>query len=201
MALIEAAESLFGQRGIDNVTTREIGVAIGSANTSVVAYHFGSKEALVEAIYRHRIAAIEQRRQELIEQAGGLAGLSPEQGLAIMFQPLLEQVNDSGEHSYARFLLSVIRARGGRIRRAMSAEFPVTNSLASHLQGQVPDAPEQMRELRWRLVTILLLELIAGFDEPGEGSVTNGTKGILFTQTIKAAAQVFALGVKSPAAK
>ena len=47
-ALIEAAESLFGQAGVDGVSTRQIGAAIGSANTNVVAYHFGAKDALIE---------------------------------------------------------------------------------------------------------------------------------------------------------
>ena len=48
--LMVAAEKLFGQRGIENVSLREIAAAAGHANTSAVQYHFGSKESLVQAV-------------------------------------------------------------------------------------------------------------------------------------------------------
>ena len=47
VALIEAAESLIAEAGVEGTSTRQIGAAIGSHNTNVVAYHFGSKEALL----------------------------------------------------------------------------------------------------------------------------------------------------------
>jgi AcrR family transcriptional regulator len=67
IALIEAAERLFGRSGVDGVTTREIQEAAGSANKNVISYYFGGKEALVDAIYRYRMPAMEARRAELLD--------------------------------------------------------------------------------------------------------------------------------------
>lgn len=60
--LLEAAERLFAVRGIEGVTLREIQLAAGQSNASVVAYHFGSKTGLVQAIISHRQPAIEEQR-------------------------------------------------------------------------------------------------------------------------------------------
>ena len=65
LAIIEAAESLFAQQGVDAVSLRQIGSAIGARNTAVVLYHFGDKEALIEAILGHRLPSFERRRAEL----------------------------------------------------------------------------------------------------------------------------------------
>ncbi|WP_202125176.1 TetR/AcrR family transcriptional regulator [Actinomadura physcomitrii] len=54
--LIEVAERLFAERGVNAVSLREIAAAAGQRNTSAVACHFGTKEKLVTAIYRHRLA-------------------------------------------------------------------------------------------------------------------------------------------------
>src|SRR3546814_1363010 len=48
--LIEAAERLFATRGIDGVTLAQIQLAAGQSNSSVIGYHFGSKDGLVQAI-------------------------------------------------------------------------------------------------------------------------------------------------------
>jgi AcrR family transcriptional regulator len=47
--LLDAAERLVAERGIDGVTVNEITAASGARNKSAVAYHFGSKLALLEA--------------------------------------------------------------------------------------------------------------------------------------------------------
>ena len=47
MTLINAAEELFAQSGIDGVSLRQINVTAGQKNSSAVHYHFGSKESLI----------------------------------------------------------------------------------------------------------------------------------------------------------
>ena len=63
LRLVVAAERLFAQHGIDGVSLRQIAAAAGSANNSAVHYHFGSKAALIAAIFRHRLPRlIDERR-------------------------------------------------------------------------------------------------------------------------------------------
>ncbi len=74
--LLDAAEKLFGERGIDASSLREITGEAG-ANIAAVNYHFGSKEGLLEAAFARRMEPLNAERIALIdaaEAAGGDAG-------------------------------------------------------------------------------------------------------------------------------
>ncbi|MBX3202958.1 MAG: TetR/AcrR family transcriptional regulator, partial [Labilithrix sp.] len=74
VSLLRAAEKLFAARGVDAVSLREVSVAAGQANNSAVAYHFGSREGLVDAILERHSTPIQARydaQSELLERQGG----------------------------------------------------------------------------------------------------------------------------------
>src|ERR1700722_703637 len=64
--LMEVAERLFATRGIEAVTLREIQQAAGQSNTSVIRYHFGSREGLIRALIAYRQASLGIDRQEML---------------------------------------------------------------------------------------------------------------------------------------
>lgn len=65
--LIHVAEKLFAEQGIDQISLRHITQAAEQKNASAIHYHFGSKDALVEAIYDLRMEAINRRRADIFE--------------------------------------------------------------------------------------------------------------------------------------
>ena len=65
LRLVVAAERLFALNGIDGVSLRQIAAEAGSANNSAVHYHFGSKEGLIAAIFRHRLPQLISERRLL----------------------------------------------------------------------------------------------------------------------------------------
>lgn len=65
LRLVDTAERLFADRGIEGVPLRQIATAAGSANNSAVHYHFGSKAALITAIFVHRLPQIVRERRLL----------------------------------------------------------------------------------------------------------------------------------------
>ena len=72
--LLDVAEHLFAENGIDNVSIREIVRASGQSNLSAAHYHFGSREALIGAMLTRRIRVINairhQRLDELVASGG-----------------------------------------------------------------------------------------------------------------------------------
>jgi AcrR family transcriptional regulator len=65
LRIVLAAERLFALHGIDGVSLRQISAEAGSANNSAVHYHFGSKEGLIAAIFRHRLPQLISERRLL----------------------------------------------------------------------------------------------------------------------------------------
>nr|MDT0523993.1 helix-turn-helix domain-containing protein [Streptomyces sp. DSM 41633] len=66
--LMEVAERLFATRGIEAVTLREIQEAAGQSNTSVISYHFGSRDGLIRALIAHRQRTLGADRQNMLEE-------------------------------------------------------------------------------------------------------------------------------------
>ena len=64
--LLLAAERLFAERGVDAVSLRTINTAAGT-NVASLHYHYGSKEALLEALIRERSREIRNSRSSLLE--------------------------------------------------------------------------------------------------------------------------------------
>ena len=66
--ILDAAEALIAERGIDAVSLRAI-TSAAKVNLAAVHYHFGSKEALVQQVFERRIRPVNGRRLELLDQA------------------------------------------------------------------------------------------------------------------------------------
>lgn len=107
--LILAAERAYAEQGIDAVSLREINRAAGQRNASALHYHFGTREALLRAIFEHRMAGINERRLRMLaaiertERARDLRAL-----VEVIVAPLAEQLGaDGGASHYVRFLAQV----------------------------------------------------------------------------------------------
>ncbi len=103
--LILVAERLFGEEGM-GVSMRRINSEAEQKNVSAMHYHFGTRNALIEAICDYRMTRAAQRRAVIFQQCldDGL-----EQDLRSMVRvaiwPLVEQI-ESGTHDnhFVRFL-------------------------------------------------------------------------------------------------
>ena len=62
-----AAERLFAERGFDGVSVRDI-VAAANVNLAAINYHFGSKGALMMAIFRQRAKELNKERLQRLRE-------------------------------------------------------------------------------------------------------------------------------------
>jgi AcrR family transcriptional regulator len=164
--LIEAAERLFAEAGVDAVSTRQIGAATGSLNTNVVAYHFGSKDGLIEAVFRHRLPEIDRRRGELLTEADNAGhGDSIAVLLRVFALPLFEQTDSAGQHSYARFLLALERSGRLASRALVAPDFPETERLTGRMAALLPPEAAGSGPFRMRLIFSLLGSALQMIDQ------------------------------------
>lgn len=133
-ALIECAETMIAEYGVHGVSIRQIAKASRSANSSVVTYHFGNKEALLQAVINHRLPAIEQRRQELLT-AIKRCNLDPQISnlIDVLYRPFFEQRNAEGRRSYAAFVDELSRANLIDIRTSLDSDYPVTAQILGEI--------------------------------------------------------------------
>ena len=74
--LLDEAERLFGERGIAEVSLREI-TSAADANIASVNYHFGSKDGLVRELFARRMGPLNDERLRSLDEVQAAAGNSP----------------------------------------------------------------------------------------------------------------------------
>lgn len=175
--LILAAERLFATHGLDGVSLRQINTAAGQKNTSGLQYHFGSKEALVRAVFMHRLPAIDRRRAALIAeiQARDLTG----DLLAVveaMFLPFADELDlGSNEKAYVRFLAQFYSHPGVRKAEMTSAEYGEAHRFASQILLQT--LPPAIVSQRLAMVTGHVIHALSDLEARIAMGRTAGARG------------------------
>lgn len=172
-AIIRTAERLWGIHGIEGASLREIGVAAGSANKSPVAYHFGDRNGLITAICRCREPALEVRRRALFMAAEAEGELGNTlRLLRTVFQPVFEEVDEDGRHTYAAFLRSLTRFPGFDGRAVTQDLTPTGYRVLGLLREQANHLPQPLFDARLRLVNQMCYAAITDLDEAQEDKST-----------------------------
>jgi AcrR family transcriptional regulator len=126
--LVLTAERLFAIHGVDGVSLRQIGAESAMGNNSVVQYHFGSKEGLIDAILVSRLHDLTERREVLFAQVSGdtIRSIAEAQLLPVMelaerkdchYLMFLEQLQRHGTISHALDRLGDKWSQGSYVTR------------------------------------------------------------------------------------
>ena len=160
LALVEAAERLFAERGIEGVSLRDVSAAAGQRNHNAAQYHFGDRLGLVAAVYENRMRIVNARRHEY------LAGVDDDdvRGLvAAVVVPLVEVVAEI-DGWYARFQA---RARWDTEAWDALQRVPSGDSFTTamkKLSRTLSDLPSAVRRSRLDQLMTLVLGTIAGWE-------------------------------------
>ena len=87
LRILDAAENLFGRRGFDATSLRDI-TGEAQVNLAAVNYHFQSKDSLIDAVIQRRIEPVNRRRLEMLDAAGPNATI--EQIMEAFAVPVIE---------------------------------------------------------------------------------------------------------------
>ncbi|MFT4246946.1 MAG: TetR family transcriptional regulator [Pseudomonas sp.] len=148
--ILGAAEELFAQHGFAGTSLRQV-TSHADVNIAAVNYHFGSKENLVNEVFRRRMDEMTATRLNQLEAArrdrpGDLAAV-----LAAFVEPALAMAQEG--HSGGAFVRVIARAyaeKNDNLRKFLSDHYGhVLREFAKAIAACVPALSKE--ELYWRL--------------------------------------------------
>jgi AcrR family transcriptional regulator len=146
--ILDAAEELFMQHGFEGTSMRLLTAKAG-VNLAAVNYHFGSKDALIEAVFRRRLDPMNAERIAALER---LDNPSAEDIIRAFVGPSLSLIEDAkgGGRNFIR-LLGRTYTEPAKVIRALIGQMyaPAMQRYKAALERALPQMPPD--ELVWRM--------------------------------------------------
>ena len=163
-ALLLAGERLIAEYGIDAVSLRQINTEAGQRNSSAAHYHFGSKDALVRAIFDYRMERVNQRRSAQLAASMDISGgnPSPRQIVETIVDPIVEEIVASeGGSAYIRFLSQTIGHPQTDTNDYSANLLDAASRAFQHLRDVLPEIPETILSHRFGLMWEMIIHSLA----------------------------------------
>jgi len=150
--ILDAAEELFMQQGFGGTSMRLLTSKAG-VNLAAVNYHFGSKDALIEAVFRRRLDPMNTARIAALEEleSSGRA-VDAEAIIRAFIGQSLRMMEDakSGGRNFIRLLGRTYTEPAKGIRQLIGQMYaPTMQRYKAALERALPQMPRD--ELVWRM--------------------------------------------------
>jgi len=148
--ILGAAEELFAQHGFAGTSLRQV-TGLAEVNIAAVNYHFGSKENLVNEVFRRRMDGMTARRLEQLESAAREHPGELEPVLAAFIEPALALAQDrNGGAAFVRVIARAYAEHNENLRRFLSEHYGhVLREFGKALSACLPGLDKET--LYWRL--------------------------------------------------
>jgi AcrR family transcriptional regulator len=148
--ILLAAERLFSERSIGDVSLREITAAAG-VNSAAAHYHFGSKDAVLDELFAWRARPIAEQREQLLSQVKTDRQGKPvlEDVLRAFLRPALDMLNSPEGLAFTMLRARMVFEREEVKRNVLNRAFDRTNKMALQALGKALPKLSQ-HELLWR---------------------------------------------------
>lgn len=151
--ILDAAERLFMAHGYEGTSMRQITGEAG-VNLAAVNYHFGSKETLIQEVFRRRLDWLNEERLRVLDELESEAAgqpLKPSQIVDAFFGTMLRMAEDEsrGGMTFLRLLGRTLAEPSEFIRGSLAHEYKtVVDRYKEALFKALPDVPKA--EIVWR---------------------------------------------------
>lgn len=148
--ILGAAEELFAERGFAGASLRQV-TAAANVNLAAVNYHFGSKDNLIEEVFRRRLDELSRRRLERLAEISAASQTTLESVLDAFISPALElSLDRKGGSVFMRVLARAFAEHNDHLRKFLSDNYGyVLKDFAAAIARRLPQLDKQ--ELYWRL--------------------------------------------------
>ncbi|MBB3228618.1 AcrR family transcriptional regulator [Luteibacter sp. Sphag1AF] len=162
--ILGAAETLFATHGFAGASLRQV-TAAAKVNLAAVNYHFGSKDKLIEEVFRRRLDELNSRRLSALARIAGQPDTKLEDVLDAYIRPALDlSRTDGGAAAFVRVLARAYAEHNETLRRFLSDNYGhVLRQFATEFARQLPGLAKE--DIYWRLdiVTGALTYAMADF--------------------------------------
>lgn len=150
--ILDAAEELFMLHGFEGTSMRQLTTKAG-VNLAAVNYHFGSKDALIEAVFRRRLDPMNAARLAALEalEASGRP-LAPDAIIRAFIGESLRMIEDekAGGRNFIRLLGRTYTEPAKPIRILIGQLYaPAMERFKAAFERALPQMPRE--ELVWRM--------------------------------------------------
>lgn len=148
--ILSAAEGLFAQHGFAGTSLRQV-TSRADVNIAAVNYHFGSKENLVNEVFRRRMDQMSAQRMARLKEAQDLHPGELEPILAAFVEPALAMAQDRhGGGSFVRVIARAYAEKNDGLRKFLSDHYGyVQRDFGRAIGACLPGLSKE--ELYWRL--------------------------------------------------
>jgi AcrR family transcriptional regulator len=150
--ILDAAEELFMQHGFEGTSMRQL-TALAAVNLAAVNYHFGSKHALIEALFRRRLDPMNAARLAALDRLEAEARpADPERIIRAFVGESLRMIEDgrSGGRNFIRLLGRTYTEPAKPVRALIGQLYaPVMARFRAAFERALPHMPPE--ELVWRM--------------------------------------------------
>jgi AcrR family transcriptional regulator len=148
--ILGAAEELFAQHGFAGTSLRQV-TTRADVNIAAVNYHFGSKENLVNEVFRRRMDEMSASRLAQLKAALQQHPGELEPVLAAFVEPALAMAQDRhGGGAFIRVIARAYAEKNDNLRKFLSNQYGhVLRDFAKAIAGCVPALGKE--QLYWRL--------------------------------------------------
>lgn len=156
--ILDVAERLFVRHGYDGTSLRMITSDAG-VNLAAVNYHFGGKEALMEAVLKRRLDWLNEERMRVLDELearGKGQPPRPHQIVEAFFGTLIGMGcnRDRGGEIFLRLIGRSFTSPNGFIRALLAEEYrEVVERYKQAFVNALPDVPRE--EIAWRFQFML----------------------------------------------
>jgi len=152
--ILDVAEALFGESGLDRVSIRDI-TRKANVNLAAINYHFGSKEDLIAAVFERRLVPVNEARLAALDRAEKKAGRRIprlEDILDAFIRPALQSSLDAsaGGAAFSKLFGRCLSEPSPEVETLLKRQFePLAERLHQALKKSLPRLSRS--EIFWRM--------------------------------------------------
>jgi AcrR family transcriptional regulator len=165
--LLDTAERLFAEHGYQATTMRTV-TADAGANIAAVNYHFGSKQALLEAVVHRALGPVVEERRRRLDALELEGEPTVEEIVDAIISPLVERLAEPDASLVIRLLGRLFVDPDPEMRALVKAEVSeAERRQLGMLERVLPELPREELWLRMRsMFAVVGAHLTGAFESP-----------------------------------